>query len=384
MKLNNSTKLFPRESARLLRWLALWSWAGLLAPWGAGAAVSIFTSNTVITNSSYDGQDIVISGCTVTANGSHNFNSLQVTNGGVLTHSATTTAQEYSLQITLTSTLVVDVTSAIDVSGKGYLPGYTLGNTAQGTNVGSVAGGSYGGLGSAQSLKATDVYGDYRNPNELGSGGNNSTHGGNGCTSGGGLVRIEAGAMTLDGVIRADSPDTGFGGAWCAGGSGGGIMLNVGTLAGGGSISANGGTGSGIAPASGGGGRVAIYYSVNNGFDLVGKVSAHGGGIISASVGTVYLKAAGGQGVLRLDNHGTAVGGWTPLGQPTDTVFQVETLVISGTNVVAAPEHQMTVQAEQCDDSDWRRPDAPGDDCPGVFIAAHGDKHPNGGCDFGD
>ncbi len=62
-------------------------------------------------------------------------------------------------------------------------------------------------------------------------------------------------------------------------------------------------------------------------------------------MGTVYLKAAGGQGVLRLDNHGTAVGGWTPLGQPTDTAFQLETLVISGTNVVAAPEHQMTVQA---------------------------------------
>ncbi len=209
MKLNNSTKLFPRESARLLRWLALWSWAGLLAPWGAGAAVSIFTSNTVITNSSYDGQDIVISGCTVTANGSHNFNSLQVTNGGVLTHSATTTDQEYSLQITLTSTLVVDVTSAIDVSGKGYLPGYTLGNTAQGTNVGSVAGGSYGGLGSAQSLKATDVYGDYRNPNELGSGGKLYSWGQR-LHQRGGLVRIEAGAMTLDGVIRADSPDRGL------------------------------------------------------------------------------------------------------------------------------------------------------------------------------
>ncbi len=67
---------------------------------------------------------------------------------------------------------MVDATSAVDVSGKGYLPGYTVGNTVQGTNVGDIAGGSYGGLGCAQSSgKPTDVYGDYRNPNELGSGG---------------------------------------------------------------------------------------------------------------------------------------------------------------------------------------------------------------------
>ncbi len=158
-------------------------------------------------------------------------------------------------------------------------------------------------------------------------------------------MRIAAGAATLDGVIRANSPDTGL--AAPVRGSGGGVMLNVGTLAGGGSISAKAAPASALRlPASGGGGRVAICYGVNNGFDtLVGKVRAHGGGVIPAAVGTVYLNEAGGQGVLRIDNHGMAVGGWTPLGQPTDTVFQVETLVISGTNVVAAPEHQMPVQA---------------------------------------
>ncbi len=55
----------------------------------------------------------------------------------------------------MASNLVVDASSAIDVSGKGYLPDYTLGNTTAGARSGSVAGGSYGGLGSMQSLKAT-------------------------------------------------------------------------------------------------------------------------------------------------------------------------------------------------------------------------------------
>src|SRR5579864_3230195 len=50
------------------------------------AAVT-FTTNTLIdaTNLTYDGQDIVIQGCTVTANGHHSFNSLSLNTGAVLT-----------------------------------------------------------------------------------------------------------------------------------------------------------------------------------------------------------------------------------------------------------------------------------------------------------
>jgi hypothetical protein len=54
----------------------------------AGAAV--FTTDTTLnpTNSSYDGQSIVISNCTVAIDGGHAFTSLRVATGGVLTHSA--------------------------------------------------------------------------------------------------------------------------------------------------------------------------------------------------------------------------------------------------------------------------------------------------------
>ena len=49
----------------------------------------VFTSNTAISavDASYDGADIVVSNCTVTVDGAHSFASLQVANGGVLTHS---------------------------------------------------------------------------------------------------------------------------------------------------------------------------------------------------------------------------------------------------------------------------------------------------------
>lgn len=49
----------------------------------------VFTANTAISalDASYDGNDIVISNCTVTMDGAHSFNSVLVGAGGVLTHS---------------------------------------------------------------------------------------------------------------------------------------------------------------------------------------------------------------------------------------------------------------------------------------------------------
>ena len=53
-----------------------------------GRAVT-FTNDTAISynNSNYDGADIVVTNCTVTVDGVHSFASLQVLNGGNLTHS---------------------------------------------------------------------------------------------------------------------------------------------------------------------------------------------------------------------------------------------------------------------------------------------------------
>jgi len=71
-------------------------------------------------------------------------------------------------------------------------------------------------------------------------------------------------------VIKADGESPTFYG----GGSGGGIRIDVGTLNGGGQITANGD--SGQRDSGGGGGRIAIYYQDAAGFDLT-KVTALGG-----------------------------------------------------------------------------------------------------------
>jgi len=327
-----------------------WGWCVVLAPLNARAAVT-FTHDTVINlgDTTYDGQDIVIQACTVTVNGAHAFKGVQVTGGGVLTHSPTTPAQDFSLQLTITNTLLVDGSSAIDVSGRGYvndasLGALTLGNTTAGAASGS-SGGSYGGLGAGGQANVT--YGDYRNPNELGSAGAQGKGEGG---AGGGLLRISAASAQIDGQLLANggnAVDNGLmfnpGGA---GGSGGGIWLNVGSLSGSGLIAANGGEPALQWGGGGGGGRVAVYYGAVNDFDLANRVTAHGAnGNGTGSVGTVYLKPSGAPGELLLASHGTPTGVWTPLGTATDAVFQVENLVISGTNVVAAPAHQMPVQA---------------------------------------
>src|SRR5437879_4813538 len=93
-----------------------------------------FTASTTINegDATFDGQDIIVSNATVTINGAHSFNSLLLTNNAVLTHLACTTSQTHKLDLSVTNEIVVSTDSWIDVSGKGYLPGYTTGNVAQG------------------------------------------------------------------------------------------------------------------------------------------------------------------------------------------------------------------------------------------------------------
>ena len=150
------------------------------------------------------------------------------------------------------------------------------------------------------------VYGDYRNPNEFGTGGYKGTPSFLAQTPGGGLIRIVADTLQVDGAINAD------GIAGEGAGSGGGIRLDVGTLSGNGTISANGGALSGSTSfASGGGGRIAAYYTDKSGF--TGNITANGGYYSTSSsktrgcggAGTVYMKTPTQQyGDLIIDNNG--------------------------------------------------------------------------------
>ena len=113
--------------------------------------------------------------------------------------------------------------------------------------------------------------------NELGSGrGAYSSAASYAGGSGGGLVKIKAGTLQVDGSILADGESRTNPYGWLmAGGSGGGIRIEVGTLSGGitGTISAAGGAST--YGGAGGGGRIAIYSTDKTGFN--GTASSNGG-----------------------------------------------------------------------------------------------------------
>ena len=257
-------------------------------------ASMVFMSNTTISegNTSYDGQDICIDGATVAINGLHNFDSVQLINGAVLTHSADTASQTHFLGLNVTNQVIVDGTSKINVSGLGYLAGRTTGNTTVGGATG-FSGGSYGGLGGNHSGSSNAVYGDYANPDDWGSGGT--------AAPGGGLVELTAGSLVLNGQLLANGTAVGgYGG----GGSGGGIYIAVTNLSGQGLIQASGGAGNGNGTGGGGaggggGGRIAVYAADYSGFNL-NSITAFGGEEnAGGGAGTVYLMQPGApQGTL--------------------------------------------------------------------------------------
>ncbi len=289
----------------------------------------------------HEWKNVTVSNCTLTLAGTHQFNTLTVISNGVVTHPATTGSTASSLSLVAANSLVVDGTSKIDVTGKGYPAGRTAGNTARGAA--GRSGGSYAGFGQPDALANLNwTYGDFRNPQEPGSGGGTDLGG----AAGGGLLRIVAGSVTLDGKLTANGA-SGFDYYNRAAGSGGGIRLETSRLSGTGTITADGGGGA-LDGGSGGGGRVALYYSDATGF-VSTNISARGGisGRGAGAAGTVYLRTAAGDGTLRIDSQGSLTAMWTPLGKASDEKVDLtgENLVITGTNVVVKPEHQMPVIA---------------------------------------
>ncbi len=277
----------PRFTFHAARLLLLSSFILLHSAFLSSAQTWITNSLTISeTNTNYDGLDLVISGAgvTVAVDGPHALNSLLLTNGAVLTHSPCTVSQTHKLDLTVSNAITVSTNSVIDVSGKGYLPGYTSGNTAVGASTG-LSGGSYGGKGGDRMGNgpgyANTVYGDYADPSDWGSGGSPEQGGGG---AGGGLVRLTADALVLDGQLLADGANNGHGGN----GSGGGIYVVTRLLSGGGELRARGGNGY---RGGGGGGRIAVYAEDWSGFNLA-SVTAPGGTTAEdnpGGAGTVWL-----------------------------------------------------------------------------------------------
>jgi hypothetical protein len=204
---------------------------------------------------------------------------LSLQSGSRLTHSTATSSIVYSLFIDA-GEIVIDSSSAVDVSDCGYLGGLrgdnsdtegrTMSNTVTGGSV-QFNGAGYGGYGGMYTnSQVNGIYGSFSNPADPGSGGGgylSDDAGGNG----GGVLRIVTSEIVLDGEINADG---GMSPMFGGGGSGGSIWINVTTLRGSGEIHADGGNC--VDRGAGGGGRIAIYYGDASEFNL-SSITAYGG-----------------------------------------------------------------------------------------------------------
>jgi len=244
-------------------WCILISCIVNLAAINTAYSIEFFRATTIsATNSAYDGQDLIVNGVILTIDGSHQFNSVQLLNGAVLTHSLSPTTQ---LELT-SNTFVIDTNSRIDLTGKGRLPTSAVTGSS---------GGSYGGLGGIYVDGGTTnpVFGSSTLPTDFGIGGTGSA----GQTYGGGAIKLTTDNLILNGKIIADGQgfNTFFNSQ--GGGSGGSILLDVGVLQGSGTLETSGGSGfTFYGGGGGGGGRIAVYYDSAT-FDLQNNIINLGG-----------------------------------------------------------------------------------------------------------
>src|SRR5213075_540801 len=89
-------------------------------------------------------------------------------NHATITTFTATGAGVYALDVAVSGSVIIDATSKIDLTAKGYLGRRTTGNA-----VTTGSGGSYGGFGGNSSGIRNEVYGDYAHPQDWGSGGQN-------------------------------------------------------------------------------------------------------------------------------------------------------------------------------------------------------------------
>jgi hypothetical protein len=239
--------------------------------------------------------------------------------GGTLTHPAATTTNYFRLDMLVNGKFTLQGT-AVDATSKGYLAGYSMGNSGVPSTILGATSASHGG----QSGNGGITFGNYKYPEYPG--------GGSSGTSGGGAIKINAmGLCQIDSpsVIYAKSGDS-------ASNSGAGGSINMrcagfkGTAASG-AINASAGT-AGLLNYGGGGGRIALVStgaaatfqgsftlptdntSLSNFANIVQARGGAGSTTNPGAAGTIYVKHSGqSYGGLIVNNNSTASNGKTLL-----------------------------------------------------------------------
>ncbi|MEO8378096.1 MAG: Ig-like domain-containing protein, partial [Acidobacteriota bacterium] len=243
-------------------------------------ATEIKTNTTIAsTNTAFDNKAVVVwEGVTVTIDGAHPFQRLVIL--GTLTHPLLT-----SVNVTATATYV-SCTGTVNTNALGYDRNAGYPGTPA---LGSGNGGSH--IGRGGTLNASGhTYGSVYRPAEAGRGGDVNG------SRGGGVVRINAGSVIVDGsIVAGGSSNNTFGNV---GGSGGSVWITTGKISGTGAINANGGA----ACQAGGGGALSIEYT--DGTSTLPALSALSGQGAGTSCGGVD----GGPGMIRVAGPASTYG----------------------------------------------------------------------------
>ncbi len=252
------------------------------------------------------GSDVLGGGMTLYANtwahdsdNQYSFGSLTLKSSSSLTLESyddedTEYIDDYGVTLSLTD-LTIGSNSTLTASETGYSQEEDyeryLGHGG-GDNSGEGEGGNYGGYGEDNTVGS--IYGDIYQPTYLGSsgGGNPGTFNGYGGPGGGTIKLIISDTLDNNGTITSNGGKSSgdINAELCGAGSGGSIWIETDILDGSGIISANGNTlqDDDTEANDGSGGRVALYYKTNSGFNLdVDHIQARGN---NAGPGTIYVE----------------------------------------------------------------------------------------------
>ncbi|HYR27855.1 MAG TPA: hypothetical protein VEU30_05285, partial [Thermoanaerobaculia bacterium] len=204
------------------------------------------------------------------------------------------------MTLDVANTLTIDAGSFLDASARGLGSNRTYPNTTTGASTGH-SGGSHGGRGAAVSGTTANEFGSLFDPDTPGGGGSNPPNCER-CAAGGGVLRIKAANVVVNGKILSVG-----GWDWTnrqgGAGAGGSIRIDAPVISGSGEIRADGGYSEGLG--GGGGGRVALYF--NQLTVPRANISARGGsgyyGHQHGGAGTLYLRGPAGDQLV-VDNQG--------------------------------------------------------------------------------